>query len=316
MKDSHPANIFLSAMQWIGKTVSINNLHNHLDLIDNARNEAKKHDWLHHCTNRQAFLSIIKNNELWLSNLKCVNDREEAQRINAPEFENCYYVGSFTYDKDISNEHWKEYGTLEDGILFGFKRNWVKREATFLDIHNQKVNAAHEKIYSDQQSALEQKIADQNTRHIITNPFYIFDHDFYQILYDNHLKNAMSGQCSFKQNGKNHCGRALFPELAGIIKSKKGTCQREGKDKYKKSWEAEKEVRLKVGIQQVIYTQNAHSCYGSIVSPTYFPKIAVPLTPDAWDTLLLKFSPQFNDKEEYINNIRDLLPDSQIQLLE
>lgn len=63
MNDSHPANIFLSAMQWIGKTVSINNLHNHLDLIDNARNEAKKHDWLHHCTNRQAFLSMLRSNK-------------------------------------------------------------------------------------------------------------------------------------------------------------------------------------------------------------------------------------------------------------
>ncbi len=61
-----------------------------------------------------------------------------------------------------------------------------------------------------------------------------------------------------ENHGKTYLGRSLTPSVAGIVKPTKGMCQRWEKEPYEKDWSTEKEVRLKVGIQQLDIFKNGH----------------------------------------------------------
>lgn len=298
-----------------GQTIQVDNALNNLNFIRESKRLAEEHEWLYHCTTDVALISILKNKELWLSNLKLVNDAEEADRVDVPEYERTYYICCFTYDPEIPEQHWKEYGNMENGVLIGIKPDWVKREATFLcGDKNQKCKSKFEIIFNTERNALEY-IIEQQQKGYIVNPFYINAFNFYQVIYDDKLKKNIQGNASMIIGNEKFYGRSLTPEVAGIIKSTKGICKRFGRTPYEKDWTTEKEVRLKVGIQQYDIFKNGYEIHDNIIMPdVFFPKIAVPLNENAFKTIKIRFSPNFHDKEKFIENITSLLPENRIDI--
>lgn len=276
---------------------------------------AKEHEWLFHCTTDVALLSILKNRELWLSNLKIVNDKEEVARVDVPEYEKTYYVSCFTYDPEIPNEHWKEYGNMENGVLIGIKPEWVKRNAIFMSGDNQKCESEFGIIFKNEKMALNYKIEQQQNRRL-TNPFYINEFDFYQVIYDDEAIKHIRDNGSIEINGQVFSGQSLTPAVAGIIKSTKGICQRWGVEPYEKDWATEKEVRLKVGVQQVDIFANGDEIHdGMIIKEAFFPKIAVQLTENAFEEIKIKFSPDFKNKEAYLRKLKEMISGKTIEVL-
>lgn len=296
-----------------GSEIFVDNMLKNLQFIHESRERAKTHEWLYHCTTAAALESILKNREFWLSNLKCVNDVKEAERIEIPEYENKYYVCCFTYDSQIPDDHWEEYGSEFDGVLIGIKTDWFLREATFMCGDNSKCNDEFTTIMKDYDEALKIKSGEQNKGRI-TNPFYINAFDFYQITYDDELVKNISGIGYIGENGAK--GRTLTPEIAGIIKSTHGICRRFGKEPYEKNWTTEKEVRLKVGIQQLEIFTNGYEIHdGMIMKTVYFPKIAVPVSDKAFDVVKIGFAPKFGDKKGFLEKIKKIMPESVIEVI-
>lgn len=141
-----------------GKTViSVDNAVENLHFIRKSKELAKTHDWLYHCTTSSALKSILRNREFWLSNLKCVNDDEEAERIDVPEYENKYYICCFTYDSQVPAQHWEEYGSESDGVLIGIRTNWFLRKAIHMRDDNLKLNDEFSYIAENRDEALKIK---------------------------------------------------------------------------------------------------------------------------------------------------------------
>lgn len=82
----------------IGAKVESKELIENNKLIFESKDAAKKHEWLYQCTTIDSLKNILKSREIWLSNLKSVNDFEEVKRITIPEFERSFFVACFTYD--------------------------------------------------------------------------------------------------------------------------------------------------------------------------------------------------------------------------
>ncbi len=305
--------IWKAAKSLEGTVIDNDDMAENLQFIRKSKELAKTHEWLYHCTTVSALKSILKNREFWLSNLKCVNDEKETERIDVPEYENKYYVCCFTYDPQIPNIHWKEYGSEEDGVLIGIKAEWFLRKAIFMCSDNSKCNEEIMAIMKNYDEALKIKIMEQKNGRII-NPFYINSFDFYQIRYDDELFKNVSGIGYLGENGVQV--RTLTPEIVGIIKSTHGICRRFGEESYDKDWTAEKEVRLKVGIQQLeIFTNGYENHDGQILKTAFFPKIAIPVSDMAFDVVKIGFSPQFSAKREFLEEIRKLLPESAINVI-
>lgn len=265
-----------------------------LSLVERSNAGAKNYEWLYQCTTKENFLSILESRELWLSNLKDVNDKEEVERIGVPEYENKVYVSSFTYDADISNEHWKEYARdIKQGILFGVKKDWFIRSATFMDANNKKMDDIYNAIETDVTKAFAVEKKRQDAENIFCPPNYIQSFNFYKIIYDDVL--YLDIRKETQQFGAK--GYIVFPEVAGIIKKTKGMCIRNKKLIYEKNWEEEKEVRLKMMINNCVCNDK----------PSYFSRIAVPLSDDAFNVIKIRFSPEFEGKEEYKNRIEQIL---------
>ncbi len=295
-----------------GTEIHSNNLLQNIDFISKAIASAKSYEWLYHCTNSTALFSIIHNRELWLSSLKCVNDKEEVGRIDVPEYENGYYVGCFTHDANISKEHWEEYGSPKDGILIGFKREWVIRSATFMTLNNFKCPEIE--IFDNCKMALNEKINQCEQYNRITNPFFINDFEFYKVVYGDKLKKNIEEDCSVEIDGRIYHGRSYMPSIAGIVKSKYGICSRQSNKQYEKDWTTEKEVRLKVAITQLDNSKNGYPIHdGTIMSDVYFPKIAVKLSDIAFKYIKIKFSPGFSSKEDYIKRLKQMIPMSSVE---
>ncbi|MDO4548630.1 MAG: hypothetical protein Q4D04_11060 [Clostridia bacterium] len=302
------------AAQFVGTVIKSENGMNSLDLVKESKDKANKHKWLYHCTTTNALFSIITQMEFWLSNLKCVNDKEEAKRINIHEYESTYYVSSFTYEDNVLNEHWREYGSEDDGILIGVKKEWFKQDAVFMTSGGTK--CCGHKIFLNRKLCEQKMLSDLLIENRITNPFYINSFDFYQVVYNDYLKRKVCGDGITFQDGKNCPAEFIVPEVAGIIKSCKGECKRNEKETYIKDWCSEKEVRLKVGIQQMRITPSGNPIYdGSIMKWAFFPKIAVPLTNNAFDQVRIRFSPNYSNKSECLRRIEKLLPSSKIEIL-
>ena len=233
-----------------GSTITIPSINDNMQFIKASREQAKNHKFLFQCTKASALLSIIENKELWLTNLKLVNDKEEANRIDAPEYESSYYVGCFTYCNDISIEHWEEYGNIDDGVLFSVKQEGFQKDAIFMNSECKKeTHNSFFEIYKNNNDARNEKISEQVNNHRIINPYYIFDFDFYQVVYDDKLKKDILGTSFTYYLGMKLHGQSFIPNVAGIIKNTKGTCTRNDNEPYTKEWISEKEVRLKVGIK-------------------------------------------------------------------
>ena len=93
--------------------------------------------------------------------------------------------------------------------------------------------------------------------------------------------------------------------------------KRIGKETYEKDWSAEKEVRLKVGVQQYSNVKNGYEIHdGMIMDKGFFPKIAVPITSEAFDTIKIRFSPNFVNHEKFIEKIREIKHKSIIEILQ
>ena len=293
----------------------IENMEDNLQFIQKSKELAKTHEWLYHCTKTDALKNILKNREFWLSNLKTVNDEEEAGRIDIPEYENKYYVCCFTYDPQIPDEHWEEYGSESDGVLVGVKKEWFLRKAAFMCGYNTKCEDEFLTIWSECDKALAFLKSEQQKRHII-NPFYINSFDFFQVVYEDELERNIAEDAWLDCDGTKMPGRILTPEVAGIIKSTHGICRRYGKDSYEKAWRTEKEVRLKVGVQQIKIFSNGNEYHdGTIMKNSFFPKIAVPVSDKAFDTLKIAFSPKFDNRDNFLKELREILPKSCIEVI-
>ena len=306
--------ILQKAKQFEGKTISVENALDNVKFIKKSKCLARKHEWLYHCTTDIALLSIIKNREVWLSNLKIVNDKEEVKKVDVPEYINTYYVACFTYDSKIPEEHWKEYGNLEHGVLIGIKPEWIRKKATFMCGDNSKTEEEKFNIFENDEEALNYKIA-QQLENRCSNPFFINSFGFYQVIYDDELVKTVEGECSMEVDGQAFYGRSFTPEIVGIVKSTKGLCRREGKKEYEKDWRSEKEVRLKIGVQQLEIFKNGHECHDGMIMGAAFPKIAVPMSEDAFNEINIGFSPKFKNQKIYLQEIEKLLPNCKINVL-
>ena len=71
----------------IGSVISSQEATKNRIFIREAKEATQEYEWLYHCALVSALLSIIEHREIWLSNLKEVNDKEEVQRIDLNEFE-------------------------------------------------------------------------------------------------------------------------------------------------------------------------------------------------------------------------------------
>ena len=47
----------------------------------------------------------------------------------------------------------------------------------------------------------------------------------------------------------------------------------------------------------------------------FFPKIAVPVSDEAFDVVKIGFSPQFNDRKSFLEEIRKIIPESIIEVI-
>jgi hypothetical protein len=297
-----------------GTVVFSDGMVDNLNFISESKRLAKTHDWLYHCTTAGALKSILKNREFWLSNLKIVNDDEEAGRIDVPEYENKYYICCFTYDSQIPDAHWIEYGSESDGVLIGVKREWFLRQATFLSGDAFK-NDDDFIIMKNYEEALAVKRVEQQ-KNRKTNPFYINAFDFFQVVYDDTLLKKIVGTSSMRTDENKIYGRFFTPEVAGIIKSTHGISRRHGREPHEKDWTSEKEVRLKVGIQQLDIFYNGNEQHdGMIMGSAFFSKIKVPVSDKAFDIVKIGFSPKFVDRDAYLKDLRKLLPDSVIEMI-
>ena len=159
-------------------------------------------------------------------------------------------------------------------------------------------------------------IISQQQRRRKANPFYIRSFDFYQIIYDDELVKNVAGNSTIKMQDGEILGRCLIPEVAGIIKCTKGLCTRWGNAPYEKDWTTEKEVRLKVGIQQYDIFENGELYHDEmILRGVFYPKISVPMSENAFKQIRIKFSPKFVGKDKFIEKIKELMPESEIEII-
>lgn len=283
-------------------------------IIRRAKRGAAKHPILFHCTTTDAFLSILKTREFWLSNLKCVNDREEGHRITRPEYEKSFFVASFTYRNNVSRKHWREYASLDDGVLFSVSQSWFQRSAEFLTSQNDRFPCP---IITDKRAGTDEynrlALLGIPSKDIIL--FSIDDFGFYKVIYNNKLHDSIVNNGQISSPGCNGLAfpiQVIRPQVAGILKGKTGDCEREGCTIYKKRWKEEKEVRLKLHIQQVMTETGVVPLIKS-----WSPKAAVKLNKNAFSFCKIRFSPKYPKakRQETLERIATISPTTNIKIL-
>lgn len=295
-----------------------NNALSNLRFISKSKQCAMQHEWLYHCTTDAAFLNILHTRDFWLSNLKIVNDREEAQRIDVPYYETTFYICCFTYLSDIPQEHWIEYGNNENGVLIGVKQSWFTKNAVFMNSDSVKCPSAPFNIYNSYHKALGAKISSESQpQRRVLNPFYISEFDFHQVIYDDNLKKTILGIGDISSDNNTFPIRTLTPAIAGIVKSTQGPCFRPNCEPYEKNWESEKEVRLKVRVHQLDNILNDNPIHDkTIMHEAFFPKLTIALSETAFDTIRIKFSPGYKHSEKFISQLKKIAPYSCIEQFE
>ena len=298
----------------IGRGISAPTMMDNIHFVEESKQKAATHEWLYHCTTANALLSILNNREIWLSNLKVVNDQEEVEKIDLPEYEKRFFVGCFTYDPNIPDEHWDEYGTDKNGILWAVKSSFFKREVYLLDGQNKHMEGDLFRVHTDMHTAIQYCIEIQNNQNRLLNPYYMFGFGLYQIIYDDELKKTIHGDAVMHLAGGDVLGCSVSPDIPGIIKSTHGLCQRPGRESYRKDWTTEKEVRLKVSVQQLEEDINGNKEHDKMIHKFWFKRAAVPLSENALHCIKIRFSPNFDDKKAFLDELHSNFPDSKIKV--
>jgi len=300
----------MSMSKSFGKIVLPNNF---LSIIRKSKQAAEKYQFIYHCTTTDSFFSIIRTHEFWLRNLKCVNDQEEAENILLPEYTKNFFISSFTYKDNVAFKHWKEYASMNDGILFSVSQKWFYRNAQFMNSDNVKIDIP---ILSTAQQSTDEflRLAHyKSTREI--EVFGLYDFDFYKIKYSrkNPKVDWQEGQfVSNEDRSREAPIDTVIVNIAGVVKNRKGICRRPGRKGYIKKWSAEKEVRLKIRIQKAMTDTGI-----APLSDKWYEKAAVSLNDAAFDNLIIRFSPKYPKKEKIITleKLKEILPESKIKVL-
>ena len=298
----------------IGRGISAPTMIENLHFVQESKRLAASHDWLYHCTTSDALINMIKSKEMWLSNLKVVNDQEEVGRIDLPEYEKRYFVACFSYSPDVPPEHWDEYGNRTNGVLWAVKRSYFQHALFLLDAENKHMEPDIFHVYNDMQEATKHCVKLQNTQNRLSNPYYMFGFGFYQVIYDDNLKRTISGDSVIHLDGVDIPGRSVSPDIPGIVKSTHGLCQRFGREAYEKDWTTEKEVRLKVSVQQLSEEKNGNAIHDGMIHDLWFKRAAVPFANDAFQSIRIRFSPDFDEPEEFKRQLSALLPNTTIEI--
>lgn len=249
-----------------------------------------------------------------MRNLQTVNNEEEGHRISLPEYEKSFFVASFTYMDDVDESHWREYASMEDGILFSVSKSWFMKEVTPITTCNQKVTGLP--IFADTKDGNDEFYRlIQNDIHPHEIVLYsIDDFDFYKVIYNNRLLGDMRviGQASNVDGSCPIPVEFIYPRINGIVKSRMGMCRRVGREPYLKNWETEREVRLKVQLQQVMTGVGVAKA-----TDVWFDRIAVSLNEFAFDRLDIRFSPEYPDCKavETIDRIHTIMPQTKLRIL-
>jgi hypothetical protein len=284
-----------------------------LSLIQKSKKEAREHQTLFHCTSTAAFLNIVKTREFWLRNLKCVNDQEEAESIILPQYMAWFFVASFTENDNVDSEHWKEYASIDDGVLFSISPTWFYRNATFMTDDNHKIQTP---IYRGIDESREEFY--RCARYMPTKEITVYglqDFGFYKIIYQNKRTTLIEQDGYFTSQDEKTLripGSIIVPNIAGIIKMQSGVCHRQGREDYIKNWVSENEVRLKIRVQKIM------SDVGIVPLPeVWFSKAAVKLTKDAFDVCWLRFSPSYSEdkKRTTLLELKQISPYTDFRIL-
>lgn len=198
---------------------------NPLVFLKKAKENAKRHKILYHCTDMQALLSIVKNKEFWLTNLSYVNDKDEKKRIDLPEYENSIFVCCFTYNHNIPIEHWKEYSSKGDGVLFSVKQDWFKKDVKLMTEDNKKID---NKVFQKEYEMI------NNNPQTPLGSYFIRSFDFFEVVYDDSLKQNILNKGFINFEEKIEVSNIILPSVAGIIKTKQGICNRTPGESYLK----------------------------------------------------------------------------------
>lgn len=310
MKANQIEQVWKNIKQLEGKTFSLPDDFDAKRFACESKRKAESHEWLYHCSNASGVLGILQSREIWLTNLKNVNDSEEAERIDASSYEKSYYVGCFTYNQEISEAHWAEYGNMNNGVLIGIKQNWIEKRPVFMTKARQKCGEETMRIFKNCKDAIDYKIDCETKGKGQVDPYYIFDFGFYQVIYDDELKKNILGKCILDFNGNLISGMSISQTVAGIIKSCKGWCKREGVPGYEKNWEDEKEVRLKIGVHRLSTDLGTYD-----PKIPYFRYLSIPFLDEAFDIIRIGFSPQFAGRSTFLEEIRKICPNSIIEII-
>ena len=301
------------ATELVGKTIKINNSEELSEFLEESRQIANQ-EWLYHCTDKDALISILKNKEFYLKNLVFVNDEEEAEAIDVEQYRNTFYVGCFSSEIIDSDEHREEYGNSDNSVIVAMKKEWFTKKIHFLYTGEGEWTDIHEtfRIFPNLQEVMEfQKNELQNGRYCY--PYYIEDFGFYGIIYDDDEKNSIECGIETEVNGYKFEGFTFVPDLAGIIKKKSGISKRT--EKVRK-WSDEKEIRLKVCIHQEDHFPNGNEYHDDAMVPMTIRQVVVSLSNNAFDTLYIYFPETFIDKQGYLDMLRKEIPDIDISVMD
>ena len=268
-----------------------------------SRQKAAKHEWLYHCTTSTALINIFTTKEIWLTNLKYVNDKEEIDRISVPEYEDKFFVACFTEKSDISPEHWKEYSQESNGVLWAVKQTFFTREVYLLDDNNTHMQGENYRVIKGMEMESSQSSS--------YNPYNVYDIDFYQVCYNDNLKKQIT--LNFPQNDPHK--QFVFYDVAGIIKSEKGLCRRDGNQEYEKNWKEEKEVRLKTCIMKTFQEECSIANNKKFDNKLIIKKVAVPFSDEACENINIRLSPYFKDKNAFVDQLREVFKECDYEIV-
>ena len=267
--------------------------------------ENKYNDWMYHCTSAESFLNILKSREFWMSNLQYVNDEDEENRIGEEDYKGRVFIACFTKNTKIPIEFWEEYGTMENGVLVSLKGDWLDLESV-----PGLIDRSGCKIPTDKYGLSFDKFGAIHYSENMLPSYELTKLKYYNVIYDDNLLE------NIREYGKeysyvNNRGKQLFrewildyTEVAGIIKKKEGLSKKTGKIRC---WEKEQEVRLKTVVtNSPLKSEISDGLYDGIW------RLSVGLKTNAFNEFELKFSPNFKNKDDYINELNIKYPSMKI----
>lgn len=247
------------------------------ETVEKLENAAEENDKIYHCTNIDALKSIIRGRQLWMSSLAKMNDPAELEYIERPEFRNKIFVASFTGNKEISDDHWDEYGSMNNGILIRFKKEWITGQ--FFVPSDDTLTIFCERGQADLAGPKEK----------IMKQFYLLGKPrFFKILY---AENELLQQVSLPNRGVYIDSTAM-----GLTKHAEGESTRTGKTRR---WADENEYRYKAIVKRANESGDMP-----------FERIAVQLTEDCFNELEYRFAPGVSQeaKEKFLNEVQVIKP--------